>query len=185
MSSPGDVGDGSPQGDSDQLSVLHIDHVELQRMTDSIAEVEARASELAEAARGLAGHVESLAAGLEQSDDVATDGEPDGGGTGGPLSVGRREVVARRRRPVRLGRGLTVDSVEGLDALLCPSRDRGDAGRLQRVDEGLAEPGALATEGVSRRCCRGPGGSRWRHLAHRVRRRRRRSLAQRSAFRWP
>lgn len=113
-----DVGDGSPQGDSDQLSVLHIDHVELQRMTDSIAEVEARASELAEAARGLAGHVESLAAGLEQSDDVATDGEPDGGGTGGPLSVGRREVVARRRRPVRLGRGLTVDSVEGLDALL-------------------------------------------------------------------
>lgn len=86
-----------PMGDTD-----------FEYVTATVAEVTAKVGELADVVGGLAGFLGSLAK-TDDEDSNATGGSPRGDQPHG---------ATRRRRAVRLGRGLEADSVEGLGALL-------------------------------------------------------------------
>lgn len=86
----------------DLMGRVVFDHV-----TASVTEAAAKVGELAVVMGGLADLLESL----DNTDDEAHN-------TIGGSRADARPRGIKRRRPVRLGRGLEADSIEGLDALL-------------------------------------------------------------------
>jgi predicted RNA-binding protein with PIN domain len=92
----------------DPLWVDLEDHAEFEHLTASVVEVRARVGELSELVGGLAEFLGSLGD-LDNGDPNPTEGS---------LRGVSRSGATRRRRAVRLGRGLEADSIEGLDALL-------------------------------------------------------------------
>lgn len=114
------VGDAAHR-EADVQGTDDMDRAELERMAVSVAEVMAKAGELVEALGGVAGYLERFT------------GEPhtsaaDDRGAVKPGPGADRKRPLRRRRPVRLGRGLDSDSIEGFDVLL------GTAGTVVMVD---------------------------------------------------
>lgn len=89
---------------------------EFDQVTASVAEVTAKVGELADVIGGLAGFLGSLARNPERSNDNNDD--EDRFTAGGSHRGAHPRGVTRRRRPVRLGRGLEADSIDGLAALL-------------------------------------------------------------------
>lgn len=89
---------------------------ELDQVTASVGEVMAKIGELADVTGVLVEFLGSLTRNPQRSNDTADDGERNP--TGRPSRDTRARSGVRRRLPVRLGRGLEADSIEGLDALL-------------------------------------------------------------------